>query len=229
MSERILIISVLFCAGCAVAPLGFYESAFPSQKHMALRGGIDVARAYDEIPSDSGRGYETPSFLSSVSIVGIDYSPFPYLSLGGELTGPPLFFGAWGAGIRTKAVPLAGDNIAAAVLLRGGVNSAKEEADAWGPAVSYNTQYLVGGGIVSLGSPTISFGVGPKVVLSHVNISGAGEFSGNVMDYGGFFNLVLNYGILGLAAEVSALSIDRPYAGKRSLRPYGGAMLKLMF
>jgi len=227
MSRKLFAIAIMVCAGCAIAPLGFYESAFPSQKHFCLRGGIDVGRAYDDIPYDSGTGSYETNYSWPMAIIGIDYSPVPYLTLGGELTGPPLILGAWGVGAKAKAVPLAGKNLAAAVLLRVGTN--QSESDVWGSHHSYNTQYLVGGGMISLGNPTISVGAGPKLVLSHVNISGDNAFYGNVVDYGGFFNLVLNYGFIGLAAEVSALSIDRPNAGTRSLQPYGGGTLKLMF
>lgn len=230
MSRKIIVAVVVICAGCALAPLGFYESAFPAQKHFSLRGGIDVGRSYDDIPNDSGTGSYEPSYHWPMTLIGIDYSPVSYLTLGGEITGPPLIPSAWGAGLKAKAVPIAGENTAAALLLRVGTNQS-EESDSWGGHRSYSTQYLVAGGIVSIGSPVISFGVGPKVALSHVNIniSGDNSFNGNVVDYGGFLNLVLNYGFFGLAAEASALSVDRPNAGTRSFQPYGGGMLKIMF
>ncbi len=222
MSRKIVIAVALVCAGCAIAPIGFYESAFPAQKRFSLRGGIDVGRSYDDIPRDSGTGSYEPNYQWPMTLLGLDYSPLPYLTIGGEFTG------FVGAGLRAKAVPLASENMAAALLLRVGANQS-EESDSWGGHRVYNTQYMVGGGIVSIGSPFISFGVGPKVALSHVNMSGDNSFSGNVLDYGGFFNLVLNYGFFGLAAEVSALSVARPNAGMRSFQPYGGGMLKIMF
>lgn len=228
MSRKLFAIAILVCAGCAVAPLGFYESAFPTQKHFCLRGELDVGRTYDDIPRDSGAdsSYQ-PNYSWPMTVIGLDYSPVPYLTLGGELTGPPLILSAWGAGVKAKAVPLAGKNMAAAVLLRAGAN--QSESDAWESHYSYNTQYLVGGGIVSFGNPSISVGAGPKLVLGHVNISSDNAFYGNVVDYGGFFNLVMNYKFIGLAVEVSALSIDRPNASTRSLKPYGGGTLKLIF
>jgi len=191
-----------------------------------------LGRTYDQIPWDTAESQSDPiAYFFPEVLFGLDYSPVPYLTLGGELMVPPILVGAWGAGVKVKAVPLTGENMAAALLLKAGANlvTVESEDDFWGPDASYNTQYLVGGGIVSFGNPTISAGVGPKLVFSHVDITGDNTFHGNVIDYGGFLNLIMNYNFIGLSGELSMLSIDRPNAGTRSLLPYTGITLKLMF
>jgi hypothetical protein len=230
MSRKPFVIAIMICAGCAVAPVGFYESAFPAEKRICLSGGLDLGRSYDMIPWDTTEARPADAdqvvYFSPVALLGLDYSPVPYLTLGGELLALP-----GGAGLKAKAVPLSGDNAAAAVLLRAGAARA-EESDSWGGTTTYDTQYLVGAGILSFGNPALSVGVGPKLVYSHVNIkrsSSGGDFRGNVMDYGGFLNGVLNYKFIGLSAELSLLSIDRPKAGARSLKPYYGGALRVRF
>ncbi|MEO0145579.1 MAG: hypothetical protein ABIM19_01950 [candidate division WOR-3 bacterium] len=228
MSRLIFLVGAAVFSGCAVAPLGFYESAFPSRKTLAFRSGLEFTRGYDEIvediPQDTLSGYPTnPSYTVPITLIGADFSPVPFLSFGAEGVG------LVGLGLRSKGVLFSGDNAAAALILKAGYNS-HEESDSWGGHEKGETTYLVGGGMVSLGNPFASFGVGPKVVFSRVDITQWNKaYSGNVLDYGGFINLVLNYGFVGVSAEGTLLALDRPLAKTRTLKPYGGLTMRIMF
>jgi len=211
-------------AGCAVAPLGFYESAFGSTSRIGFSAGGDIGRRYDYIPDDTAGILESDCYSNPLALLGIDFSPIPPLTLGVEAYGP---LGAIGGDLKAKATMVGNQNMAMALIAKAGANSA--EGDSWGTHYSYNTQHLLVGGIASVGSPQMSVGFGPKLAFAHANISGGNSWYGNVVDYGGFVNGVLNLGLLGLAGEFSLLSVDRPEADKRALMPYGGARMSFRF
>lgn len=243
----------LLLTGCATAPVGFYESAFPTEMPMSMGLTSDLGRRYLGIPYDTtGRGGTPHGFLILPSA---SLSPVSWLTVSADFTS------AFTARmIRIKPTVFATDGMAAALVFSGG-RVKGEGDDSWSPmpwgiwddygdTTRYEITNLCGGAIFSFCpqgwytsqvQPRIILNIGPKLFFANMDYYRVVhtedpkdsiltyQFSGNVWDPGGFMGTSVEWGHGEWDLEFSVLSVERPLLGKRTWTPYAGGKLRLKF
>lgn len=217
-------------AGCVVATTSHFEHAFPERRQWGINWGLgEAARRYDDAWGDEGELVVGP-----LASVGVSYSPRPNLKFGVE---------SIGSGFAGKAKVVVGEASpwAGAVVGRFGF-LAGDDSDPWDNTVTWKASgaYADGSMVLSWGTPRPAPGEsdrgkilftasgGPRAslaVLSYHNLNSGRTWDGNVVDVGGFACLTLERAWFRGSAEISVMSLDRPTAGRRTLRPLGGLQL----
>jgi len=259
----LLVFGLMLASGCITAPVGFYETAFPSDKRWSAGVSYEWARNYGGIPYDTAEWWKREEPREMANLAWICVSPVPKISLGIEA--PYLMpEGHIYAGTRAKAVLLNNDVMAAAIVCRGG-GGLGEETDGWvpyGESTPDTTRYklftLGGAGILSYNllslsgketstaTPRLVLSAGPKTIFTYLDYRRAVYYIGDtdtVQDIHRFQGYVNDFGwfggirgevrafqsFLGIALEMSYLSVESPLISERKWTRFWGGSIVIRF
>jgi hypothetical protein len=246
---KLAALAIALAQGCITAPVGFYETAFPSNTRFYAGMAGEEGRNYEDIPDDTGKfSYAEPSEI--VSLIWLSYSPVPKLSVGLERTNS----GDMQGGMRAKLSLLNNNKVAVAAVCRGGLSWGSYGGMVWPVLLSYcedTTIYrlynLSAAGILSyslLGDwkrgvgrfpVRLSLNAGPKALLARLDYTRIKEsyyedtvysdtcrFLGNIHDYGWFLGANAEISIFTIAWEMTFLSAESPLRRERAWARFWG-------
>jgi hypothetical protein len=230
MRRNLLPVALLALSGCATAPVGFYESAFPSNHRFSVGYTLEGARYYNSSTHDP---YTPDRPVIILGISSVSFSPVPSLTMSPEFYGFGKDF--WGGMIKLKKTLSHNDDLATALIIGGGGGYAADDEplDPWGGSTEYYRTGTVEGGFIwskcfrekDIDSESFVMNMGPKIIYTYLDYNN-GAMKDGMLDYGGFWGCSLGEGNLVASIEGSLMLAERATIPQRVLLFTGGAKLR---
>jgi len=215
-------------SGCVATVATQHEDAFPEHKRGSIGVGTgEAARSYE----DAWRG-DGDLVIGPLSTLSGSYAPIPEVKVGVVMNGTGV--GATGKVVLTHADQWAAALVETIGFVAGDDNDPFTDTHTWeASGLHTNTSAVLSFGNHRPPHPgrkdilaTVSGG--PRAMITRLHyqrVDGSNQWRGTVVDYGLFVGASLERWFFRGTAELVLLSVDRPAAGTRELRPFGGVKL----